>query len=85
MAALRSLAAATRGQQDLPGPLQRLLAPNRAHLELLRPLGHGGYGRVYLAYNRMEQRTTAVKRIRFNSSVLPWAPAAALEEVRIYL
>ena len=79
MAALHSLAAATRGQ-DLPGPLLRLLAPNRAHLQLLHPLGHGGYGRVYLAYNRLEQRTTAVKRIRFNSSVLPWAPAPALEE-----
>lgn len=79
MAALRSLAAATRGQ-DLPGPLLRLLAPNRAHLQLLHTLGHGGFGRVYLAYNSLEQRTTAVKRIRFNSAVLPWAPAPALEE-----
>lgn len=80
---LTALQAATSGdseQDDVPAALHRLLAPHRAHLQELRPIGQGAFGHVVLALNKIENRLTALKRVRFNSSVLPWAPADVLEE-----
>lgn len=65
--------------QHLPDIPSSFSTHYRAHLQELRPIGQGAFGRVVLALNKIENRLTALKRVRFNSSVLPWAPADVLE------
>jgi serine/threonine protein kinase len=51
----------------------------RAHLDVVGPLGQGGFGSVVLALNTLDQRLTAVKQVRFTSSMPPWAQPQQLE------
>lgn len=59
----------SRGSRQ-PVPTQQMLAPQIAGFSVIRTLAHGGVGELHLAIEPANQRTVALKTVRFQGNAL---------------